>query len=147
MPLRRTFWLAAIVPRLHLRYDRTTAEGAHQQRKLETLWRSLVSGVEEAASQVEGNQGVEGGLEESDDLWYTYCGWPLYVLFGSQKTTTFAYPSRAPTDALCTPAAYWIARNTSRGGMQTLGPALSVARRGREEADLPTRQSWLEGCP
>ena len=31
--------------------------------------------------------------------------------------------------------------------MQILGPASRVARRGREEADLPTRRSWLEGYP
>ena len=31
--------------------------------------------------------------------------------------------------------------------MQILGPALRVARRSREEADLSTRRSWLEGYP
>ena len=41
VPLRRTCRLTAIVSRLHLRYDHTTAERAHQQRQLETLWRSL----------------------------------------------------------------------------------------------------------
>jgi len=92
VPLRRTFRLTAIVPRLHLRYDRTTAEGAHQQRQLETLWRSLESGVEEAASQVEGNQGVEGGLEESDDLWCTYCGWPLDGSVGESEDNYVRVP-------------------------------------------------------
>ena len=74
---RRTFRLTAIVPRIHMRYDRTTPDGAHQQRQLEILWRSLTSGVEEAASQGEGGQDVERGLEESEEFWCTYCGWPL----------------------------------------------------------------------
>ena len=68
MQRRRTFRLTAIVPRIHLRYDRTTPEGAHQRRHLETLRRSLTSGVEEAASQGEGEQDVEGGLEESEEF-------------------------------------------------------------------------------
>ena len=38
-PRRRTFLLAEIVPRIHLRYDRSTDRGTHQQRKLEILWR------------------------------------------------------------------------------------------------------------
>ena len=46
---RKTFRLTAIVPRIHMRYDRASPDGAHQQRQLETLWRSLTSGVEEAA--------------------------------------------------------------------------------------------------
>ena len=71
---RRTFRLTAIVPRIHMRYDRTTPDGAHQQRQLEILWRSLTSGVEEAASQGEGGQDVERGLEESEEFWCTYCG-------------------------------------------------------------------------
>ena len=33
---RRTFRLTALVPRIHMRYDRTTLDGAHQQRQLET---------------------------------------------------------------------------------------------------------------
>ena len=74
---RRTFRLTAIVPRIHMRYDRTTPDGAHQQRQLEILQRSLTSGVEEAASQGEGGQDVERGLEESEEFWCTYCGWPL----------------------------------------------------------------------
>ena len=74
---RRTFRLTAIVPRMHMRYDRTTPNGAYQQRQSETLWRSLSSGVEEAASQGEGGQDVERGLEESEELWCTYCGRPL----------------------------------------------------------------------
>ena len=65
VPRRRTFRLTAIVPRIHIRYDRTTPEGAHQQRQLETFWRSLTSGVEEATSQGEGDQDFEGGPEES----------------------------------------------------------------------------------
>ena len=38
-PRRRTFLLAEIMPRIHLRYDRSTDRGTHQQRKLEILWR------------------------------------------------------------------------------------------------------------
>ena len=45
-----------------MRYDCTTPEGAHQQQQFETLRRSLTCGVEEAASQDEGDQDVEGGL-------------------------------------------------------------------------------------
>ena len=39
--------------------------------------RSLTSGVEDAASQGEGGQDVERGLEESEEFWFTYCGWSL----------------------------------------------------------------------
>ena len=63
--------------RIHMRYDRTTPDGAYQQRQLEILWRSRTSGVEEAASQGGGRQDVERGLEESEEFWCTYCGWPL----------------------------------------------------------------------
>ena len=73
----RTFRLTAIMPRIHMRYDRTTPDGAHQQRQLEILWRPLTSGVEEAASQGAGGQDDERGLEESEEFWCTYCGWPL----------------------------------------------------------------------
>ena len=48
-------------------YDRTTPEGVHQQRQLDTLRRSLTSGVEEAAGQGEGNQDVKGGLEDPEE--------------------------------------------------------------------------------
>ena len=65
---RRTFRLTAIAPRIHMRYDRTTPDGAHQQRQLETLWRSLTSGVEVAASQGEGGQHVKRGLEDSEEF-------------------------------------------------------------------------------
>ena len=74
---RRTFRLTEMVPRIHMRYDRTTPDGAHQQRQLETLWRSLTLGVEEAASQGECGQDVERELEESEEFLCTYCGWPL----------------------------------------------------------------------
>ena len=33
----KTFRLTAIMPRIHMRYDRTTPDGAHQQRQLEIL--------------------------------------------------------------------------------------------------------------
>ena len=68
------------------------------------------------------------------------------TLVGSRRKTTLEYPFRAPME-LCTPVACWTARNSSRKGLQILGPALRVARRGREEADLPTRRSWLERYP
>ena len=77
VPRWRTFRLTAIGPKTHVRYDRTIPEGSHQQRQLETLCRSLTSGMEEAASQGEGDQDFEGGLEESQKFWCTYCGWPL----------------------------------------------------------------------
>ena len=63
------------------------------------------------------------------------------TLVGSRGKTALEYPFRAPMEALCTPAACWTARKTSREDMQTLGPASRVARRGREEVDLPTRRS------
>ena len=68
VPPRRTFRLTARAPRIHLRYSRTTPEGVQQQRKLETLWRSLTSGVEEAASRGEGDHNVGEGLEESEEF-------------------------------------------------------------------------------
>ena len=69
------------------------------------------------------------------------------TLVGSRGKTTLEYPFRAPMDALCTPAACWTVRKTSQEDMQIVGPASRVARRGREEADLPTRRSWLEAYP
>lgn len=57
---------------------------------------------------------------------------------------TLEYPFRMPMEALCTPAICSTARNISREGMQALRPALCVFRRGREEAGLPTRRSWLD---
>ena len=69
------------------------------------------------------------------------------TLLGGRRKTTLEYPFSALMEALCTSAASWTARNTSREGMQILGPALRVARRSREEADLSTRRSWLEGYP
>ena len=59
------------------------------------------------------------------------------TLVGSRGKTTLEYPFRAPMEALCTPAACWPARKTSREDTQILGPASRVAPRGREEADLP----------
>ena len=69
------------------------------------------------------------------------------TLVGSRGKTTLEYPFRAPMEALCTPAACWNARKTSRKDMQILGPASRVARRGWEKADLPIRRTWLEGYP
>ena len=59
-PRRRTFLLAEIVPRIHLRYDRSTDRGTHQQLQLEILWRSLNSDGEEVANRDEGGQHVQG---------------------------------------------------------------------------------------
>ena len=105
VPRRRTFRLTAIVPTIHMRYDRTTPEGAHQQRQLETSWPSLTSGVEEASSQGEGGQDVERGLEESANFGaHTAVG--LWItLVESPGKTALEYPYRAPMKALCTPAA------------------------------------------
>ena len=69
------------------------------------------------------------------------------TLVGSRGKTTLEYPFRAPMEALCTPAVCWTARKTSREDLRILGPASRVARRGREEADLPIRRSWQEGYP
>ena len=44
---RRTFHLTEILPRIHVRYDRATAEVAHHQQQLEILGQSLTSGNEE----------------------------------------------------------------------------------------------------
>ena len=71
---RRTFHLTEILPRIHLRSDRVTADGAHYQQQLEILWRSLASGTEETADQGEGGQRVQGGGEEDAEESCTYCG-------------------------------------------------------------------------
>ena len=95
VPRRRTFRLTAIVPRIHMRYDLTTPEGAHQQRQLGTLWRSLTSGVEEAASQG-GGQDVERGLEESEEFWCTYRGWLLHNSSGESGEDHARVPVPCP---------------------------------------------------
>ena len=64
-----------------------------------------------------------------------------------QGTAKRLYPSRAPTEASCTPAACCIARNTSPEGMPIRGPGSRVVQHGREATNLPTRWHWLEGCP
>ena len=56
---RGTSPLTAILPRIHMRCYRTTPDGAHQQRPLDRLWRSLTSDVEDAASRGGGGQDVE----------------------------------------------------------------------------------------
>ena len=48
-PYGRTFLLAEILPRIHLRSHRATDRGAYRQRQLEILWRSVISGVEGVA--------------------------------------------------------------------------------------------------
>lgn len=61
---RRTCHLSEILPRIQLRYDRATSEGAHHQQQLEILWRSLASGNEEIVDQGEDAQPIQGGAEE-----------------------------------------------------------------------------------
>ena len=46
------------------------------------------------------------------------------TLVGNRRKTTPEYPFRAPMKDLCMNAACWTARNTSREGMQILGPSL-----------------------
>ena len=89
---------------------------------------------------------LKGDWRSQRNFGCTYCGWPLDNFSGeSGEKTTLEYPFRAPMEALCTPAACWNARKTSRKDMQILGPASRVARRGWEKADLPIRRTWLEG--
>ena len=71
---RRAFHLTEILPRIHLREDRATPEGAHHQQQFEILWRSLTSGKEEIANQGKGGQPVQGGGEEDAEESCTYCG-------------------------------------------------------------------------
>ena len=71
---RRTFHLTEILPGIHLRYDRATAEGAHHHQQLEILRRSLTSGNEETADQGEGGQPVQRGGEEATEESCTHCG-------------------------------------------------------------------------
>lgn len=71
---RRTLHLTDILPNIHLRYDRATAEGAHHQKQLETRWRSLTSDNEETSDQGEGGQLVQGGGENDAEEPCTYCG-------------------------------------------------------------------------
>ena len=72
-PRRRTFLLAEIVPRIHLRYDRSTDRGTHQQRQLEILWRSLNSDGEKVANRDEGGQHVQGDRGDDAEASCTYC--------------------------------------------------------------------------
>ena len=60
-PRRRAFVLTEIVPRIHMRYDRATDRGAHQQRQLEILWQSANLDVDEVANRHEGDQHMHGG--------------------------------------------------------------------------------------
>ena len=72
-PRRRPFLPAEIVPRIHLRYDRSTDRGTHQQRQLEILWRSLNSNGEEVANRDEGGQHVQGVREDDAEASCTCC--------------------------------------------------------------------------
>ena len=103
--------------------------------------------AEETGSQGEGDQDVERGLEGPEEFGARAVVGLSITLLGSRGKTTLEYPFRAPMEALCAPAACWTARKTSREDLQILGSASRVARRGREEADLPIRRSWLEGYP
>ena len=71
---RRPFYLTEMLPRIHSRFDRATAESARHQQQLEILWRSLTSGNEETADQGEGGQLVQGGGAEDAEESCTYCG-------------------------------------------------------------------------
>ena len=71
-PVRERFLLREIVPRTHVRHDRTADRGAHQQRQLEIRWRSVNSGVEEVANRHEGSQHVHAGRRDDDDAPCTY---------------------------------------------------------------------------
>ena len=70
---RKTFLLVEIVPRIHLRCDRYTDRGTHQQRQL-ILWRSLNSDGEEVANRDEGAQHVQGERGDDAEASCTYCG-------------------------------------------------------------------------
>ena len=60
------------------------------------------------------------------------------ALVRSRGKTTLEYPFRAPMEALCTLAACWTARKTSREDMQILGPAsLSLGVAGRKSTATP----------
>ena len=73
-PRRRAFLFIDIMPRIHMRYDRATDRGAHQQRQFEILWRSGNSCVGEVVNRHEGDQYVHGGRGEGAKASYTYCG-------------------------------------------------------------------------
>ena len=94
VPRRGTFPLTAMEPNVHLRYNRSTPDGAHQQRQLETLWRSLTSGVEERPRrQGEGGQDMEGELEEPEEFWCIYTGWPLDNSVGESEENDARVPA------------------------------------------------------
>ena len=82
---RRTFYFSETLPRIHRRYDRAIAEGAHHQQQLEILWRSLTSGNEETADQGEGCQPVQGGGKEDGEESCTYCGRALDDFAGESE--------------------------------------------------------------
>ena len=70
---RRALLVTEIVPRIHVRYDRATDRGAHHQRRLEILGRSVDSDVKENADQHEGDQHVHGGWGDDAEASCTYC--------------------------------------------------------------------------
>ena len=62
------------MPRIHLRYERSTDRGTHQLRQSQILWRSLNSDGEEAANRDEGGQHVQGERGYDAEASCTYCG-------------------------------------------------------------------------
>ena len=68
-------------------------------------------------------------------------------MLGGLGPLTYGYPSRVPTEGLCTHSACWTGRIVSREDIPIRGPALLAIRRSWREADLLTRRNWLEGCP
>ena len=103
--------------------------------------------VEEAASQGEGGQDFERRLEEPEEFWCTYCGWPVDNSSGesgeddAREPVPYAHGGFVHTR--CMPDR---AENLARGHV---GPRTCVTCRSAwpEETDLPTRRSWLEGYP
>ena len=51
-----------------------------------------ITGVGYRGGREAGNQSVEGGLEESDDLWCTCCGWPLDGSVGESEDNYVRVP-------------------------------------------------------
>ena len=66
-PCRITYHLTEVLPGIHRRYERTTAEGAGQQQQLEIVRRPLTSGVKEITNKGEVSQHMRGGRKESDE--------------------------------------------------------------------------------
>ena len=81
-PPRGRAFLTEIMPGIHMRYDRATDRGAHQQRQLKIFWRSVNSGVEEVTNRHEGGQHMHGGRRDDAEATCTYCGRNLDAVTG-----------------------------------------------------------------